>query len=507
MKQTLKNVSLLDFATYDFKNEDFSEEIRNENNPLAKFSMYHNSKSNFDCDSSNGTCDLANEVYEVLWGFNYKLGVTMPLNLRRKFENWDRMGADTMNSFATTYINALHKIYNGDEDKLHGNELIQDFASLTHSVGNFTLVPFHLAPDDEKSFNQYRGYKPQEEASGKYFVYDYFDLSLKLIKENLDEPVFRNYINTFFLNDYVDSNYNVKPLFKGHEQFLKMEKLPLENPNLFHPKTEAELNEFLQNVLNNIMLRAERMISVIRDNLLNGYVGESDIDEQVVTNENSSSTSTSGENKQEPKKMNIKLYLIIALAIVTIPTVIFLVTPFAIIYGLVYLINNGKIMDFCKKAFRFISIGFSIFVLLMILGMVIGFNDIRWMFYHGLNFVNLVIAWVFISLAVLGLLGLYSYYKLGKIGRWCVKCKKYNLYRVSSKKIKTDTSNKIRTEKEKRSIRRTIDGQDTYVDEVEYKNYQYTYEHTHWRDGYSCICGNDETKNTVTTKTLSKQQV
>jgi hypothetical protein len=250
--------------SYDFKNEAPWEDLRNENNSIKKFQMYmkyYKMNKKFDCDNSNGSCRLTDSIYYSLWGWCFKSRYTIPKSLLGKLDvNWDRMGTDTMNSFSTTYSNAL-KIYSQDLDAVNNNMNIQKFAALTHSIGNFTLMPFKLDwQNDTKSLNQYRGAN-----FGKYFVYDYFDLSLKLIKENTSESAFRNYIDTFYLNDYVYPNYEIKTVFRGHEVFLRSDKLSLENPGKFNPANVAELNEYLVNVINNIELRGQRIVEELEN--------------------------------------------------------------------------------------------------------------------------------------------------------------------------------------------------------------------------------------------------
>ncbi|MBA9086884.1 hypothetical protein FHR92_003364 [Fontibacillus solani] len=252
---------VLNLITYDFKNEDPCKEVRGEKDPIRKFEIYKNSKSNFDCDCSR----LADRIYELLWGWNYRNKFSIPDNLKGKLEatKWDRLGCDTMNSFLTTY-NHARKIYTQDHDNVRANDYLKKFASLTHSIGNFTLVPFKLDfRQDVKSFNQNRGWH-----GGKYFVYDYFDLSLKLIKEHVNALGFKAYIDTFYLNDYVDHNYDIIPLFGGHVELLKEDKLLLDNPNRFLPKNEAELIEYLRNVLEKIESRGLRIVKELTNRKL-----------------------------------------------------------------------------------------------------------------------------------------------------------------------------------------------------------------------------------------------
>lgn len=257
--------SLENFINYDFKSESPWDDLRREGNSIQRFHIYkkyNKGNTKFDCDNSNGTCPLTDDFFKKLWNWSYKDRYSVPPALKSKFGlNWSRFGPDTMNSFLTTYKQAL-TIYGNDASKAHNNIYLNRFAALTHSIGNFTLIPFKLNPEeDEKSFNQYRGAN-----FGKYFVLDYFDLSLKIIKENVKESVFKDYIDTFLLNDYVDKDYNIKPLFKGHQEFLNSNKLSLDNPMKFLPQSEDELNEYLSNVNFNIESRSKRIISALKVN-------------------------------------------------------------------------------------------------------------------------------------------------------------------------------------------------------------------------------------------------
>lgn len=250
--------------TYDMKNESPWNEVCGERKPIEKFLLYRQYNKNrfesqiFDCDNSNGTCTLMNDVYQKLWGWSYADRFTIPNCLiQQNVLPWDRLGADTMNSFATSY-NMARRLYHNDNNVIKKNRQLVNFATLTHSIGNFTLVPYKLNPQsDRTTFNSARGYSA--DGNSAYFVYDYFDLSLKLIKENISIDAFKQYIDTFYLNDYVDSKYNIIPLMKCHKAFLKQEKMDLRNPQKFLPKTEEELNEFLTNVNRRIIARGRRM--------------------------------------------------------------------------------------------------------------------------------------------------------------------------------------------------------------------------------------------------------
>lgn len=246
--------SVKSIADYDFKNESAFPEIINEKVSIKKFFAYKTHPKSVDCDS----CKLADDIYKTLWDWSYAGRDTISDSLRDKVGvNWERYSPDTMNSFKTIYNHALI-LNKSNEDKTNSMYLLQKFSKLTHTIGNFTLVPFTLNKSDKHSFNQYRGFN-----LGNYFVYDFFDLSLKIIKENIGNDAFKRYVDTFLLHMYVDKDYNIKPLFKGHEKFLKQEKLDLKNPKKFLPKSKSELNEYLSNANRNIEARSEIIAPII----------------------------------------------------------------------------------------------------------------------------------------------------------------------------------------------------------------------------------------------------
>lgn len=155
---------------------------------ILKYKCYNKPNIRFDCDG-NKNCDLSLEIYKKLWG------------------NFDKKvyGPDTINSFISSYKKSKSDL-NGRDD-----EMFRNFAVLTHTIGNFTLVP-RMEDKFEKGFNSYRGFK----------YGDYWDISLQhLLKDgfNKDKDKFQKYIDTFFLWDYVDEKYNPLSLFMNNEEF------------------------------------------------------------------------------------------------------------------------------------------------------------------------------------------------------------------------------------------------------------------------------------------------
>ena len=181
--------------------------------------------------------------------------------------------ADTMNSFWTTYARAL-KLETGEtfyakphtEELLRRhdaegyreiNEMFSEFAVLTHTRGNFVLVPMYLPTGGQRrrSLNPVRGgYRSKWR--------DYWDLTLasirawraqRVLRRQLDDQFnipklggFDGYVRRHHLGAYVDSQGEVLPLWDGH--------LDEGAPAL--PETMAQIEQFLANVTRAITQRA-----------------------------------------------------------------------------------------------------------------------------------------------------------------------------------------------------------------------------------------------------------
>lgn len=214
-----------------------------EKRPIINYLKYKNADTRrlgnkltlFDCDGSNGSCDLSLDMYRVLWGWKGRK-CRLPLS-----ETHDRLrrvsfGPDTMNTAATSLnrfaeaykrvagcsekssVSRLHdkivldqdsKFFaeSGDSEAL-AEELDGIFGSLLETsgmIGNLVLVP--------SGFNSWRG-----TALG-----DDWDRSLELLREGgerldkvltadgaemtkWDRDLFPEYVNLMFLWDYVQVN-------------------------------------------------------------------------------------------------------------------------------------------------------------------------------------------------------------------------------------------------------------------------------------------------------------
>lgn len=237
-----------------------------EHGPILLWYIYReiDKKENipFDCDSSNGSNDLMDEIYDRLW--------------RNKMNKWgcsssrDKFGGDTMNSFATTF-----NAFSGEEsyeksfraykkNRKAVDNVLGDYAKLTDCLGNFVLVP--------KGFNGYRG------LAGT--IKDYWDLSLHELRcdrsgqgwlDQVDMP-FNKYINLFFLWDYVsgkkNGGYRVRPLFKSHEAILTREKMVLPRkagpPKEDRKRAFYDFSEFTKNANRCILRRGAFMSAMLR---------------------------------------------------------------------------------------------------------------------------------------------------------------------------------------------------------------------------------------------------
>lgn len=230
----------------------------------------------FDCDSWNNTNDLLDKIYDLLWRDPVIDGLP---DIKENF------GPDTMNSFAYTF-NALANTKNKDDsfckyiEALHTADapesadalpetavsentetvenkktaenkeaadrfsVLEEYAAWTGCLGNFILVP--------KEYNRYRGSSPK--------LQDYWDLSLHNLRPNTDgrewlgnaDMTFKQYINIFFLWDYVDKTYHVRPLFPSH-----MAMLQPEDTVLPHKGKQQAVDEF-KIFTDNVNIRIER---------------------------------------------------------------------------------------------------------------------------------------------------------------------------------------------------------------------------------------------------------
>lgn len=271
---------------------------------IINFLKYKNCETKFDPDNYNETCDLTGEIYNTLWGWSKEKG---NFRIASYFDEKMLFGGDTMNSVQTTmdlliekspemgkksdrfkeykefnlkgkqkisnrYIFWLFRQCQKDLEKLEDqNVSFSDYCIYTHSIGNFCLVP--------AGFNIGRAGKTK----------DYWDLSLAILKKEgyenggFGKDQFNKYINTFFLWDYVDREYNPKSLLSNN---FYDENYNHQNENDSHsvvlfvggrllPK-EDEVEIFLHNVNWAIKRRGIFMVAMLRIALLDNPDCEQD---------------------------------------------------------------------------------------------------------------------------------------------------------------------------------------------------------------------------------------
>lgn len=246
------------------------------------------------------------EIYRVLWNWQDLCETdeeefkNIPVKRYAKscFEDME-MGPDTMNSFWITFCTYLVSFFEdtykwnnfkntflfkaGENDGQRkrairlksdiesrtetriSNEEINMFAQLTHTIGNMVLVP--------AGYNGYRG--------TKQYLKDYFDLSLDNLLYSRDKNHYldgeneerqqRKYVNTFFLWDYVDKNYEVRPLCNSHEK--KIQKKTLDGTHVLPEK--EEIDDLCNNINNRIKRRGFYMLAMLKIASGMNYDGES----------------------------------------------------------------------------------------------------------------------------------------------------------------------------------------------------------------------------------------
>ena len=248
----------------DIKDYSPNEDVRNEKDSIKKLLLFKEDykQSKFDPDST----EQAKNIYkELQWCTNDDLGVYVQ--------------GDTMNSFFTTYKSAIinsnqnynemcvkanikmnkglleqiSKIIDNYELFKLNDELTNvftDFARLTHTIGNLTLVP--------------NGYNTLRNSNVK----DYFDLTLEKVKEEgwksfnkkgkeedskeilKWQKDFMGQIEKYCLQDYVDKYGNIIPLYEGHILYRKP----------YIPKIENEIIMCINEMNKRIRIRGLRMI-------------------------------------------------------------------------------------------------------------------------------------------------------------------------------------------------------------------------------------------------------
>jgi hypothetical protein len=258
--------------TFDFKNESPSSAVQREQHPVKKFFLYrkeYQQNKKFDCDG----CDLILEIHATIYSD----------------KNLGYLDSDTMNSFYTSYrllllsfdkffwdndiIAFCHKrgidFKSASENKkrleryewllsekvfnhyayINNHPEVKRFATLTHSLGNMTLIP--------------RGYNVGRATSTK----DYWDLTLLSLRDFFGSS-FDNFVTDYYMQDFTVDTIE---FWEGHSfgyplpnSFSKQEahKLSKEEKNKI---VHNRIVEFMQKVNVKIEKRSKRLFIALKD--------------------------------------------------------------------------------------------------------------------------------------------------------------------------------------------------------------------------------------------------
>ena len=241
-----------------------------------------------DCDGWDGECSLAVDLYKTLWNWK-SYGAKHWESQFGELEGLGSFGGDTFNSVQTTLNQYLEFMLDDNEEYrqhmegskasvrfylqlycIYGKDFIKhfekkteliQFIKLCHTLGNLGVVP--------ALYNGYRG--------SKFFIKDYADLSLDNLKYSRDgrdflgeddedrKRNFRRYINTSFLWDCVDENYDAVPLCESHSKKLEMYERQNTKPNTeFVLPDKEEIDDLCRNINNRIKRRSIFMTAMLR---------------------------------------------------------------------------------------------------------------------------------------------------------------------------------------------------------------------------------------------------
>jgi hypothetical protein len=258
---------------YNFEFE--NEKLCKIKDTYSRYLVFKSCKTIVDPDGTLGTnefdtCMLSRELYRKLWGWEDSAKDYEKDNLRRygfvTFDKFGMLGPDTMNSAQTTLnraveiwedkkikeqkngkrkisINFMLELFSKEDSKkaligcLNAVDGLGKFLNLYHTLGNFVLVPAY--------FNVYRNSK----------VKDYWDKSLKLLKQQWDKDLsdlYIRYVNYFFLWDYNEKyNEGYKPKIVSNIQ------------------CKDDMKNFLEITCRNICRRGNFMVAMLKIQKIN----------------------------------------------------------------------------------------------------------------------------------------------------------------------------------------------------------------------------------------------
>ncbi|MER2192174.1 MAG: hypothetical protein ABS951_14530 [Solibacillus sp.] len=230
---------------YDFKNESPNDAVRQEQNALKKFLKYKLDSESFDCDSS----ELAKACYQQFWGLSeeelatydsdtmnsfyriYRL-LILAYDREQKYLRWHASGV-TEYKARYQWLLDEYKYY----IKINEHEAVQKFAALTHSIGNFTLVP--------KGFNTKRN----------QLLHDYWDLTLLYFKEQLGAEAFEQEVEKYCYESAYLDNGKVLTYWEGHT---------IHNKALPRQYTSAEIIAVIEKMNTAIEIRGKEILEYLQ---------------------------------------------------------------------------------------------------------------------------------------------------------------------------------------------------------------------------------------------------
>ncbi|MDN4638224.1 hypothetical protein QCD73_17060 [Bacillus sp. PsM16] len=175
-------------------------------------------------------------IYQLLWSTDYEPKSESQLYLDR----YNLIRGETMNSFITTFNHSKTLAYD-----FPINYKFEKFATSTHSIGNFTVLPHWMN-------------------SGRYlFSQDYWDVTMYSLFEFF-QPLgcWKQFVERYFLQPYVnnDEEWTVSEFWKGHFDSIG-------NYNQLKPQNEQELSEYLHKVNLKIEERGKWIIKKVCEEL------------------------------------------------------------------------------------------------------------------------------------------------------------------------------------------------------------------------------------------------
>ncbi|MES1037529.1 hypothetical protein [Bacillus pumilus] len=175
-------------------------------------------------------------IYQLLWSTDYKPEPKSQHNLDR----YNLIRGETMNSFITTFNHSKTLTYDS-----HIKLKFEKFATATHCIGNFTVLP-HWMNTGRNCFSQ-----------------DYWDVTMYSLFEFF-QPLgcWKQFVERYFLQPYVnnDEEWTVTEFWKGHFDSIG-------NYNHLKPQDEQELSEFLHKVNLRIEERGKWVIKKVCEEL------------------------------------------------------------------------------------------------------------------------------------------------------------------------------------------------------------------------------------------------